>query len=220
MLQTWEPPRLAQKSSRPEGPRETPVPDRGAPKTGHCLRLWVQGAKGGVPRGPKDQKNSRFRSRLKNFDREWNFRASHPPRPYFFCGEIETSRLKFSSVVKNFDRDWKFRSRSKNVLIVGPSGYGMVVDGIAKFQALEFTFQGLTFLVKSLVLLVRRRIPQKFQALKFRAWDLANPSTTVPYPTFCLPMSLFKSRSLTIGEPGSLDEHIFRSAGRGLFKES
>ena len=48
---------------------------------------------------------------IEDFDREWNFRASHPPRPYF-CGEIETSRLKFSSEIKNFDRDWKFRSRS------------------------------------------------------------------------------------------------------------
>ena len=60
----------------------------------------------------------------------------------------------------------------------------MVVDGIAKCQALKFTFQGLKFRVKSLVLLVRRRIPQKFQ---FRAWNLTNPSTTIPYPTFCLP---------------------------------
>ena len=42
----------------------------------------------------------------------------------------------------------------------------MVVDGIAKFQALKFSFQGLKFPVKSLVLLVRRRTPQKFQALK------------------------------------------------------
>ena len=48
---------------------------------------------------------------IENFDREWNFRASHPLRPYF-CGEIETSRLKFSSEIKYFDRDWKFRSRS------------------------------------------------------------------------------------------------------------
>ena len=120
-------------------------------------------------------------------------------------------------------------------------GYGMVVDGIAKFQALKFIFQGLRFPVKSLVLLVRRRFPQKFQALKFhnsgpemwrscfcfmvyslhvsrrpislgaetrlpvfpfrrmracRAdidlryaswWNVANPSTAIPYPTFCLP---------------------------------
>ena len=43
----------------------------------------------------------------------------------------------------------------------------MVVDGIAKFQALKFTFQGLKFPVKSLVWLVRRRIPQEFPALKF-----------------------------------------------------
>ena len=43
-----------------------------------------------------------------------------------------------------------------------------MVDGIAKSQALKFTFQGVKFPVKSLVLLVRRRIPQKFQALKFQ----------------------------------------------------
>ena len=44
----------------------------------------------------------------------------------------------------------------------------MMVDGIAKFQALKFTFQGLKFTLKSLVLLVRRRITQKFQPLKFQ----------------------------------------------------
>ena len=33
-------------------------------------------------------------------------------------------------------------------------GYGMVVDGIAKFQALKFTFQSLKFPVKSPILLV------------------------------------------------------------------
>ena len=49
-------------------------------------------------------------------------------------------------------------------------GHGLVVDGIAKFQALKNLLQGLNFPVKSLVLLVRslRRIPQKFQALKVK----------------------------------------------------
>ena len=37
-------------------------------------------------------------------------------------------------------------------------GHGLVVYGIAKFQALKFTFQGLKFPVKSLVFMVRRRI--------------------------------------------------------------
>ena len=46
-----------------------------------------------------------FRRRRK-FVREWNFRASHPPRPNF-CGEIETSRLKFSSEIEEFERDLK-----------------------------------------------------------------------------------------------------------------
>ena len=50
-------------------------------------------------------------SEIENFERERNFRASRPPRPYF-CGGIETSRLKCSSGIKNFDRDQKFRSRS------------------------------------------------------------------------------------------------------------
>ena len=47
-------------------------------------------------------------------------------------------------------------------------GHGMAVDGMAKSQALKFTFQDLRFPVKSLALLVRRRIPQKFEALKFQ----------------------------------------------------
>ena len=73
-----------------------------------------------TPRGPKDQKNSRFRSGLKiSSENEIFERARH--RGPIFCGEIETSRLKFSSEIKNFDRDQKFRSGS-NFLIVGPSG--------------------------------------------------------------------------------------------------
>ena len=56
------------------------------------------------PRGPKDQKNSRSRSRLKmSIENEIFERATH--RGPIFCAEIETSRLKFSSEIKNFDRD-------------------------------------------------------------------------------------------------------------------
>ena len=63
------------------------------------------------PRGPKDQKKSRFRSRLKiSIENEIFERATH--RGPIFCGEIETSRSKFSSEINNFDRDRKFRSRS------------------------------------------------------------------------------------------------------------
>ena len=72
------------------------------------------------PRGPKDQKNSRFRSRMKfSIENEIFERATH--RGPIFRGEIETSRVKFSSEIKNsieienFDRDQAF-------LIVGPSG--------------------------------------------------------------------------------------------------
>ena len=64
-----------------------------------------------IPRGPKDQKNSRFRSGLKiSSENEIFERATH--RGPIFGGEIETSRLKFSSEIKNFDRDQKFRSGS------------------------------------------------------------------------------------------------------------
>ena len=72
-------------------------------------------------------------------------------------------------------------------------GYGTVVDGIAKFQALKFTFQGLKFPAKSLVLLVRRRIPQKFQPLKFQTagpeiWRFHPPPFHIP-PFACLLIS-------------------------------
>ena len=64
-----------------------------------------------LPRGPKDQKNSRFRAGLKiSSENEIFERATH--RGPIFCGEIETSRLKFSSEIKNFDRDRNFRSGS------------------------------------------------------------------------------------------------------------
>ena len=66
----------------------------------------------------------------------------------------------------------------------------MVVDGIAKFQTLKFTFQGLKFPVKSPVLLVRKRIPQEFQALKFQnsgpeIWRIHPPPFHTP-PFACL----------------------------------
>ena len=69
-------------------------------------------------------------------------------------------------------------------------GYEMVVDGIAQIQALKLTFQGLKFPVISLVLLVRRRIPQKFQALKFQnsgpeIWRIHPPPFHTP-PFACL----------------------------------
>ena len=75
--------------------------------------------------------------------------------------------------------------------IAGPSkvGQGMLVDGIAKFQALKFTFQGLTFPVKSLVLRLEGEA-LKFQALKFQnsgpeIWRLHPPPFHTP-PFVCL----------------------------------
>ena len=84
--------------------------------------------------------------------------------------------------IRNVHRD-KYVGRQK-------VGYGMVVDGITKFQALKFTFQGLNFPVNSQVLLVRRRIPQKFQALKFQnsgpeLWRIHPPPLHTP-PCACL----------------------------------
>ena len=72
----------------------------------------------------------------------------------------------------------------------------MVVDGIAKFQAQKFTFQGLKFPVKSLVLLVRRRNPQKFQAQKFQnsgpeIWNFHPPPFHTP-PFACLGENCFR----------------------------
>ena len=66
----------------------------------------------------------------------------------------------------------------------------MVVDGIAKSQALKLTFQGLKFAVKSRVFLVRRRILQKSQALKFQnsgpeIWRIHPPPFHTP-PFACL----------------------------------
>ena len=55
--------------------------------------------------GPKDQKNSRFRARLKILSGEWNFRASHPPWPCFWWGNWDVE-------IEIFERDQKFRSRS------------------------------------------------------------------------------------------------------------
>ena len=67
--------------------------------------LWCSS----VPRGPKDQKNSRFRARLKISSEIEIFECATHRSP-IFCGEIDTLRLKFSIGIENFDRDWKFRS--------------------------------------------------------------------------------------------------------------
>ena len=76
-----------------------------------------------VPRGPKDQKNSRFRSGLKiSSENEIFERATH--RGPIFVGKSRRrdrnfrARSKISIETKNFDRDQTF-------LIVGPSGYLM-----------------------------------------------------------------------------------------------
>ena len=81
--------------------------------------------------------------------------------------------------------------KSPKILRGQKVGYGMVADGIAKFQALKFTFQGLKFPVKSLLLLVIRRIPQKFQALKFQnsgpeIWRIHPPPFHITPPFACL----------------------------------
>ena len=59
-----------------------------------------------APRGPKDQNNSRFRSRLKiSIENEIFERANH--RSPIFCGGNRDIEIKI------FERDQKFRSRLK-----------------------------------------------------------------------------------------------------------
>ena len=65
---------------------------------------------------------------IENFEREWNFRASHPPRPYFLWGNRDVE-------IEIFERDQKFRSRS-NISIgikffwsLGPLGGGQTGAG-------------------------------------------------------------------------------------------
>ena len=83
----------------------------------------------GLPRGPKDWKNSRFRSGIETFKRpisDWNFQ----------------SRLKFSSEIENkaplwgiikvgiviFKRDWNFQSRLKfSILDWNFQAYGLKI---------------------------------------------------------------------------------------------
>ena len=60
---------------------------------------------------------------IENFDREWNFRASHPPRPFFFWGNQDIE-------IKIFERDQEIRSRLKISMEIkyfwslGPLGTG------------------------------------------------------------------------------------------------
>ena len=68
-------------------------------------------------------------------------------------------------------------------------GHGLALYGMARFQALKFTFLGLKILANSLVLLVRSRYPLKFEALKFKKSgpEICQIHPAIPYPTFCLP---------------------------------
>ena len=63
-------------------------------------------------------------------------------------------------------------------------GHGLVVYGMAKFQALKFAFQGLKFPVKSLVLLVRSRLPHL--AIPYTAKPCPKPSASLAIAT-CRP---------------------------------
>ena len=107
------------------------------------------------------------------------------------CLTRQTALLGLSQRKKRKSRDNINQGFPKGGFIRGQKvGYGTVVDGIAKFQALKFTFQSLKFPPKSLVLLVRRRSPQKFQALKFQnsgpeIWRIHPPLFHTP-PVACL----------------------------------
>ena len=83
------------------------------------ISLWLWGLEtflGGkksattnYPEGPKIKKFE-ISSEIENFEREWNFRASHPPRPYFLWGNRDVE-IEIFERNENFDRDWKFRAR-------------------------------------------------------------------------------------------------------------
>ena len=89
--------------------------------------------------------------------------------------------------------------------------HGLVVYGMAKFQPLKLTFQGLIFPAKSLVWLVRSRIPLKIQALKFQisgaeVWPFHTPPIHTP-PFACSSST----------ENSEIEEAIQRIC-QGLFK--
>ena len=89
-------------------------------------------------------------------------------KPLFAAGECKL--VNFAVFVKTapFWQGTKTRFTKTRFSAGQRWGIGSVVYGMAKFQALIFTFQGLKFPVKSLVLLLRIRNPLTFQALKFQ----------------------------------------------------
>ena len=70
------------------------------------------------PLSQRAQRSNKFEvsSEIENFEREWNFRASHPLRPHFLWGirDVEIEILEW---------DKNIRSRLNFFLIVGPSGF-------------------------------------------------------------------------------------------------
>ena len=79
----------------------------------------ISGKRTGYPRrGPKDWKNSRFRSGIEIFKRPISDRnlqsrlkiSSEPHSKAPFCGELTRLGLKVSSEIEIFNRDWKFQA--------------------------------------------------------------------------------------------------------------
>ena len=94
-----------------------------------------------IPEGPKIKKIE-ISIEIENFDRDWKFRASHPPRPYFLWGGGGGNR---DIEIKIFERDQKFRSRLKISIEIkffwslGPLGYSLCCS--CEFLALWVFFR-------------------------------------------------------------------------------
>ena len=97
-------------------------------------------------------------------------------------------------------------------------GHGLVVDGIAKCQ----TLQGTKFLVKSLVLLSRRSIPQKFRPLKFQnsghdIWRIHPPPFHAP-PFACLRDKTEEGQTQKLSSENAVAQ-VFASSKKGSFTQ-
>ena len=93
----------ARKAHSPR-PDLDPFLTRSWPAFDPILTSW--GDLGSTTQRAQRSKKFEISSEIENFERDWKFRASHPPRPYFLCWNRDVE-------IEIFERDQKFRSRSK-----------------------------------------------------------------------------------------------------------
>ena len=144
------------------------------------------------PRGPKDWKNSRFRSGIEIFkrpisdwivNRDWKFQANHTARPLLWgiikVGiEIFNRDWKFQAWIENFKRmDWESHAINRDWIFQsqGPLGFH-VKNGVqnGKFHA-NFTLLGRSSWILLSATLAPLSCQEQLCLLVLQLWNAVEP---------------------------------------------